>query len=141
MTTTTITYVKTRKNKMTIVNATPHKITILANQNIEQDAKQQFLANPEAVEILTEIPPSGLIARVSITNYPVGDIDGIPLQSVIYGEIQGLPKYEKEVYYIVSNLVAQAASKIGRKDCLAPGALVRQKDNPSVILGCLFLQT
>ena len=81
MTTTTITYVKTRKNKMTIVNATPHKITILANQNIEQDAKQQFLANPEAVEILTEIPPSGLIARVSITNYPVGDIDGIPLLS------------------------------------------------------------
>jgi hypothetical protein len=75
-----------------------------------------------------------------MSNSPAGEIDGIPIESVIYGEIEGLPEYQEEVYYIVSGLVAAAAAKIGRVDCLAPGALVRDKNNPSLILGCLFLQ-
>lgn len=124
---------------MTLVNATPHVITFLSREGIEQDnSKKLFLA--EAVEILREIPPSGILPRVSMSNSPTGEIDGIAIESVTYGEIQGLPEPQEGVYYIVSGLVAQAASKIGRKDCLAPGALVRDKNNPSVILGCLFLQ-
>lgn len=76
-----------------------------------------------------------------MVNSPAGGIDGIPIKSVTYGEIEGLPEPQEGVYYIVSELVAAAAAKIGRVDCLAPGALVRDKNNPSLILGCLFLQT
>jgi hypothetical protein len=126
---------------MTLINATPHSITLVSREGVEQDSKKQFIAEAEAVEILREIPPSGIIARVSMVNSPAGEIDGIPIESVIYGEIEGLPESQEGVYYIVSGLVAAAAAKIGRVDCLAPGALVRDKNNPSLILGCLFLQT
>ena len=121
-----------------IINATPHKITLVSKQGVEQDSKKQFLA--ETVEILKEIPPSGILPRVSMSNSPAGEIDGIPVESVIYGKIEGLPEYQDDVYYIVSGLVAAAAAKVGRTDCLAPGALVRDKNNPAIILGCLFLQ-
>lgn len=121
-----------------IINATPHKITLVSKQGVEQDSKKQFLA--ETVEILKEIPPSGILPRVSMTNSPTGEIDGIPVESVVYGEIEGLPEFQDGVYYIVSGLVAAAAAKVGRTDCLAPGALVRDKNNPAIILGCLFLQ-
>jgi hypothetical protein len=121
-----------------IINATPHTITLVSKQGIEQDSKKQFLA--ETVEVIKSIPSSGILPRVSMSNSPAGEIDRIPIESVIYGEIEGLPEYQEEVYYIVSGLVATAAAKIGRTDCLAPGALVRDKNNPSLILGCLFLQ-
>jgi len=121
-----------------IINATPHKITLVSKQGVEQDSKKQFLA--ETVEVVKEIPPSGILPRVSMSNSPAGEIDGIPIESVTYGEIEGLPEYQDDVYYIVSGLVAAASAKVGRTDCLAPGALVRDKNNPAVILGCLFLQ-
>jgi hypothetical protein len=121
-----------------IVNATPHTITLVSKQGVEQDNKRQFLA--ETVEVIKEIPPSGVLPRVSMSNSPAGKIDDIPVESVTYGEIEGLPEYQEGIYYVVSGLVAAAAAKIGRVDCLAPGALVRDKNNPSLILGCLFLQ-
>ena len=121
-----------------IINATPHAITIVSKKGVEQDSKKQFLA--ETVEVVREIPSSGILPRVSMSNSPAGEIDGLPIESVVYGEIEGLPEYQKGVYYIVSGLVAAAAAKVDRVDCLAPGALVRDKNNPSLILGCLFLQ-
>jgi len=125
---------------MTLINATPHSITLVSRRGVEQDSKKQFLAEAEAVEILREIPPSVILARVSMVNLPAGEIDGIAVESVTYGEIEGLPEPQEGVYYVVSGLVAAAAAKIGRVDCLAPGALVRDKSNPGTILGCLFLQ-
>jgi hypothetical protein len=122
---------------MTLINATPHSITLVSRRGVEQDSKKQFLA--ETVEILREIPPSGILPRVSMVNSPAGEIDGIAIESVTYGEIEGLPEPQEGLYYIVSGLVAAAAAKIGRVDCLAPGALVRDKKT-GVILGCLFLQ-
>jgi hypothetical protein len=122
---------------MTLINATPHSITLVSREGVEQDNRRQFLA--ETVEILREIPPSGILARVSMVNFPAGEIDGIAIESVTYGEIEGLPEPQEGVYYIVSGLAAAAAAKIGRVDCLAPGALVRDKKT-GVILGCLFLQ-
>jgi hypothetical protein len=121
-----------------IINATPHEITLVSKQGVEQDSKKQFLA--ETVEVIRSIPPSGILPRVSMSNSPAGEIDGIPIESVIYGEIEGLPEYQEGIYYIVSGLVASAAAKIGRTDCLAPGAIVRDESNPSNVLGCLFLQ-
>ena len=128
-----------QREQMTLINATPHSITLVSRRGVEQDPKKQFLTD-KTVEILREIPPSGFLARVSMVNLPAGEIDGIPIESVTYGEIEGLPEPQKGVYYVVSGLVAAAAAKIGRVDCLAPGALVRDKSNPGTILGCLFLQ-
>jgi hypothetical protein len=125
---------------MTILNATPHTITLVSKQGVEQDSRKQFLGNKEKIVILKEIPTSGIIPRVSMSNSPAGEIDGIPVETVIYGEIEGLPEYQEGIYYIVSGLVAAAASKQGRTDCLAPGAIVRDESNPSNVLGCLFLQ-
>jgi hypothetical protein len=125
---------------MTLINATPHSITLVSRRGVEQDSKKQFLAEAEAVEILREIPPSVILARVSMVNLPAEEIDSIAVESVTYGEIEGLPEPQEGVYYVVSRLVAAAAAKIGRVDCLAPGALVRDKSNPGTILGCLFLQ-
>jgi hypothetical protein len=121
-----------------IINATPHTITLVSKQGVEQDNRRQFLA--ETVEVIKEIPPSRILPRVSMSNSPAGEIDGIPVESVTYGEIEGLPEYQEGIYYVVSGLVAAAAAKIGRVDCLAPGALVRDKSNPGTVLGCLFLQ-
>lgn len=125
---------------MKLINATPHQITILSRTGVEQDAKKQFLASASEIEVLQKIEPSGILPRVAMTNKPVEPIAGIPVEEVTYGEIEGLPELEHDVYYIVSGLVAQAAVKLGRCDCLAPGALVRDKDNSSNVLGCLFLQ-
>lgn len=123
-----------------LINATPHAITIVSRRGVEQDTKKQFLSPPNEIEILREIPPSGILPRVAMSNSPAGEIDGIPVEQVTYGEIEGLPDHVEGVFYIVSGLVASAASCAGRSDCLAPGALVRDKDSPSNILGCLFLQ-
>ena len=124
--------------KEMLINATPHVITIVSKQGVQQDSKKQFIA--ETVEVIKEIPPSVILPRVSMSNLPAGEIDGIAIESVVYGQIEGLPEYRDDVYYIVSGLVAAAAARIGRTDCLAPGGLVRDKNNPGVILGCLFLQ-
>jgi hypothetical protein len=123
-----------------IINATPHTITLVSKQGVEQDSRKQFLGNKETIVILKEIPASGILPRVKMSNEPAEPIDGIPVETVIYGEIEGLPDADGETFYIVSGLVAAAASKQGRTDCLAPGALVRDESNPSNILGCLFLQ-
>lgn len=125
---------------MKLINATPHEITLLSRDGVEQDAKKQFLASASEIKVLQKIPPAGILPRVAMSNNPVEPIEGIPVEAVTYGEIEGLPEAEEGVFYIVSGLVAAAAAKQGRADCLAPGALVRDKDNPSAILGCLFLQ-
>jgi hypothetical protein len=123
-----------------LINATPHNITILDRTSITQDAKKQFLGTKESIVILKEIPASGILPRVKLDNQPSEPIDGIPVEAVIYGEIVGLPDPVDGTFYIVSGLVAAAASKQGRTDCFAPGAIVRDSDNPSNVLGCLFLQ-
>lgn len=125
---------------MTLINATPHKITILAKDGVEQDTKKQFLAIASQVTILKTVEPSGILPRVGMSNSPAGEIEGIPVEAVTYGDIEGLPDPQPDTFYVVSGLVAAAASKVGRQDCLAPGALVRDKENPSNVLGCLFLQ-
>jgi hypothetical protein len=126
---------------MTILNATPHTIAILNKEaGITQDAKKQFLGNKEKIVILKEIPASGILPRVKMSNEPAEPIDGIPVETVIYGDIEGLPDADGETFYIVSGLVAAAASRQGRTDCLAPGTIVRDESNPSNVLGCLFLQ-
>lgn len=126
---------------MQLVNLTPHSINILSSLGLESDPKtRQLVASAGAVEVLREIPSDG-VARVAVTTQPDGDVDGIPCQCPSYGEIDGLPEYGENVFYIVSLLTVSAAKAHGRTcaDLLSPGRVVRDKDNGSRILGCLDL--
>jgi hypothetical protein len=124
-----------------IINATPHSINIVARDGVTQDPKTKtFTATGTEVKVLASLESSGILPRVAMENKPAPSIEGFPIEEVVYGAIEGLPPEANGTYYIVSGLVAAAAVKQGRKDCLAPGGLVRDKDNPSAVLGALFLQ-
>ena len=90
--------------------------------------------------MIAQIEPCGNIDRVAMQSHPSLPIEGLPVEEVVYGEIEGLPSEQTGTFYIVSGLVAAAAAKQGRRDCLAPGGLVRDMNNPSNVLGALFLQ-
>lgn len=85
---------------MRIENLTPHAI------NIRQEDGQNRV-----------IPPSGQIARVSVSDAAQEPICGIPVVKSIFGEVTGLPAPEDGVFLLVSSMVAQAAQ---RPDVLSP---------------------
>lgn len=100
-------------------NRTPHAITVLS----------------EVGEMLMIIPPSGTVARVSISQELLTtlNVDGvqIPVFSTRYEEITGLPAARHGTYVITSSIVASATD---REDVLAPSDLVRGKDGQPI--GC-----
>ncbi len=89
---------------MTFINLTPHDITV-------------FVGDGSIV-----IPASGTVARVSSIYTHVGDIDGIPVSEVSYGDVHGLPQPMDGVIYVVSALVLNAlkAKGVNRTDVVAP---------------------
>lgn len=97
-----------------IVNLTPHTITILFSN------ETWFLE------------PSGTVARCKMVCEPAGHHDGIPLTSVSYGTVEGLPEPAEGVLYVVSALVKAAVP--GRNDVASPGDLVR--DASGNVIGC-----
>jgi hypothetical protein len=63
-------------------------------------------------------PPSGDVARVSMTHTQTGDIDGTPVFGTVYGSVTGLPAPQHGTIYIVSAMVLAASSD--RDDLVAP---------------------
>lgn len=81
------------------------------------------------------IESSGLI-RLKATTIPAGvEIDGVKITKTVYGEPEGLPEYNKEVFIVVSQLVKTALPL--RMDLLVPAEVLR--DGQGVILGCQSL--
>lgn len=87
---------------MRIVNLTPHQVTV----------------RTESGDRVFE--PSGQVARVTVSSVQTDEIDGIPVVSQTYGEIEGLPDPQPGVVYIVSMVVRQAAQAQGRTDVVSP---------------------
>lgn len=114
--------VNKEETKMTIVNCTPHKITI-----VNEDGS-----------ILRQFAPSGILPRVSVNKEPMGLLDDgitpVPLYAQAYGTVVDLPEQKEDTFYIVSGLVASAAK---RGDLLVPGDQVR--DEEGRVIGCKFL--
>lgn len=127
---------------MEIINATPHEILVVGLTGVIQDQKtKQFTANSSKIEVVTKYEKSGMLPRVQMSDVKVGETpEGAPIHTVKYGAIENLPEEQEGIYYIVSGLVASAGVRLGRKDLMAPGGLVRDVDNSSNVLGCLFLQ-
>ena len=84
---------------MNIVNLTPHTLNVQL---------------PDGTGV--SFPASGAQARVSVKNIAVGDIDGIPVTTAVYGAIEGLPASEPGVVYLVSMLVGQIIQRQGSRD-------------------------
>ncbi len=102
---------------MKTINLTPHNLAI---HNGEGE--------------VTEIAPSGIVARVAATKSQTGCIDGIPVFKTAFGEIQDLPEAKEGVIYVTSLLVAQATK---RADVFSPGELLRNEQGQPI--GCLGL--
>lgn len=120
----------------TIINLTPHAITLLDSTNTVFDPKSRSYKIEGEVVVKATIPPSGEVARCSMTEEVVGEVNSTPLVKNTYGQIEGLPDPQPDTYYIVSALVATAA---GRPDLLIPSRMVR--DNEGKILGCTAFGT
>lgn len=103
---------------MIIKNMTPHAVNF-----VDQDG-----------DILRTVEPSGTVARVSVKTETIGKIDGIPVTSSVYGEIENLPEPEEGTVFIVSSLVA---GRTDREDVFIPNESVR--DEQGRIIGCRSL--
>ena len=95
-----------------VVNLTPHSINVVGHG---------------------EIPPSGLVARVTTKVVPAGNIAGLPIVRTEFGQVTNLPEIAG-VYFVVSSIVKSAAN---RENLLVPGELVR--DDKGNITGCKSL--
>jgi len=109
---------KNSSNNNSIVNLTPHEIVVHYTE--------------EGDHVSLHIPPSGDVARVSITSREVGEFDGIPLSRTETGEVKGVPNPQEGVLYLVSAIVRGLLPE--RKDVASPGPLVRDENGQPI--GC-----
>ena len=96
--------VKQNEEEKRIINLTSHDINV-----IKQDGT------------LAKIPPSGNIARCSYMEDVVDVVDDVRIVKMVYTDITGLPEPSWNTYYLVSKMVASAATP-HRNDLLVPGA-------------------
>lgn len=120
-----------------LINYTPHKINIFEEDDVEyiEAAKSYFLKNDMMKP--SRVYDSKGIARCATSYSLVISLDDIPVVSLDFGDIEGLPEPKDDVWYIVSTIVMNAAKKLGRVDTLAPARLVRNSEGS--IVGCLAL--
>jgi len=114
-------------DKIEIVNLTPHEITI-------------YMSNGQVLRI----PPSGVIARVSVSAKIIGEVNNIPIRAIEYGEVQNLPEPKPGVVYIVSIIVLMALKSKGivRNDVFAPDTSPDSavRDEKGNVVGVKYLQ-
>jgi hypothetical protein len=105
----------------TLVNLTPHEIALVRG------------------ETRLVVPPSGTVARAATIRQQVAvlDVDGVdvPVNRVVFGQVENLPGPTEGVWYIVSSIVAQALPE--RQDLLVPDDTVR--DESGRIIGARAL--
>nr|DAL55746.1 MAG TPA_asm: hypothetical protein [Caudoviricetes sp.] len=95
--------------KFKLVNLTPHTINVYDGD----------------IHIV-DIPVSGLpVARCRQRQKHVGIINGIQITCQTFGDVENLPEWEPDTYFVVSRLVAEALPE--RDDLLVPGPLVRDE--------------
>lgn len=84
---------------MNIINLTPHNIVIaLDNEHIT-------------------LPPTAPPARCAIRSERIGEINGIPVVSSVFGDVENLPSPQPDTVYVVSTVIAQ---RVARADVLSP---------------------
>jgi hypothetical protein len=104
---------------MKLINLTPHTVRVL---------------NPDN-SLAMELPASGQVARVSVTDTPVSSHLDVPVYVQVTGDVTGLPPVGGQTVYVVSAMVRTACSD--RFDLFSPGLLVR--DEAGQPTGCVGL--
>ena len=99
----------------TIINTTPHNVNICGANN----------------KVINTFLKSDNPIRLNSTSNQIGDVNGIPVNSVAFGSAN-LPAFQEGIYYIVSALVKNAFPN--RPDLLVPHDVVRDEDGN--IIGC-----
>lgn len=102
-----------------IINLTPHEIVMVGEDD----------------KVLVRYPSQGIARAVAMAK-PIGEVNGIPLVEMSYGEPCGLPEPVEGTMLIVSMLTAAAAAEYGRSvdDLLITADLVR--DDHGNVVGC-----
>lgn len=103
----------------TIINCTPHPITIFGVNN----------------EVIMQLPKGETVPRLTQSSETVQHIAGIPITETVFGETTDLPEQKEGVFLIVSRLVLSANQD--RSDLLVPNDMVRDEDDN--IIGCCSL--
>ena len=107
---------------MTLVNLTPHPISIYGNNPVEDGPREV-------------IPPSGTVARIATIDLGT-QVSGTAVYELVeYGHAHDLPPKLDGTDYIVSLVVALACH---RDDLLAPYVEVRNEQG--TMIGCRYLQ-
>jgi len=85
------------------------------------------------------VEPSGIIARVSTHEQVIGELDGVPLVTRKFGEVENLPEPTEGTIYIVSSLVLSALN--GREDVVAPdtGATAIRNEDGHIVAVTRFV--
>jgi hypothetical protein len=100
---------------MRFINLTPHTLNVVDSDD----------------QAVTDIDPSGDVARVDVSRTQVDTVDGVPVYDSTFGDVTGLPDPADDTLYVVSGKVLSA---VDRDDVVAPGDLVRDSDGN--IIGC-----
>lgn len=105
---------------MTILNLTPHAVNIISEDGV----------------VKATFEPTGIVARASQQAVKVGEINGIELVSMKFGETVDLPESQEDTMLIVSIITINAAKAQGRvtSDLLMTADPVR--DDEGQIIGC-----
>ena len=122
---------------MKIINCTPHAVHILDFACTQYNPVHKGFDLIGTKTILHEFPPSGIVPRCLTKERNEEPINGVPIASIEFGNIDGLPDEEPDTMLIVSAIVANAGRAKGRKDLLVPTRMVR--DSEGRICGCLVL--
>lgn len=103
-----------------IRNLTPHTVNVIAENGTT----------------IATFAPEGVVARASQHAEHVGELDGVELVSMKFGETVDLPEPEDGVWLIVSVITINAAKAQGRttSDLLMTADPVRDDDGN--IIGC-----
>ena len=92
---------------------------------------------PHAVVVGERVfPPSGKVARISVSLATVREAEGIPLKRATYGKVVDLPAEQPGTLFIVSSMVRVAEK---REDLISPAELVR--DEKGNVIGCQSFET
>jgi hypothetical protein len=95
----------------TLMNLTPHEVVLVRG------------------ETRLVVPPSGTVARVASDRRVAAtiEVDGlrVPINEVVFGQVENLPDPAEGVFYVVSALVARALPE--RQDLLVPDDTLRDE--------------
>ena len=102
---------------MSIISLVPHRVSVLGDGGVKL---AEFAGSEDPARIYVSVEGAGLL------------YGRIPLKRAYFGEVKGLPEQREDQWFIVSQLVKNAA--YWREDLLVPSDLVR--DGSGVVIGC-----